>query len=101
VLPEVVAAVGGRIEIYVDGGVRRGVDVVRALALGARAVLLGRPMFWGLAYNGEPGLLDVLDLLREEVEMTMMLCGTATTAAINSTVVIRAPALDDRTREAP
>jgi 4-hydroxymandelate oxidase len=99
VLPEVVDAVAGRIEVYLDGGVRRGADVVRALALGARAVLLGRPMFWGLAHNGEHGLLDVLDLLREEVEMTMMLCGRTTTAAIDRSVVVRGRELDGPRRE--
>ena len=93
VLPEVIAAVDGRIEVYLDGGIRRGADVVRALALGARAVLLGRPMFWGLAYRGEHGLSDVLDLLREEVEMAMMLCGRSTTASIDETVITRAPPL--------
>ena len=98
VLPEVVAAVSGRIEVYLDGGIRRGVDVVRALALGAGAVLIGRPMFWGLAYNGEHGLADVLDLLREEVEMAMMLCGRPTIASIDETVVARAPTLREDTR---
>jgi isopentenyl diphosphate isomerase/L-lactate dehydrogenase-like FMN-dependent dehydrogenase len=92
-LPEVVSAIGGQIEIYLDGGIRRGVDVVRALALGARAVLIGRPMFWGLAYNGEHGLLDVLDLLGEELEMAMMLTGCLTIDAIDETVVARVPVL--------
>jgi 4-hydroxymandelate oxidase len=92
-LPEVVAAVSGRVEVYLDGGIRRGVDVVRAIALGARAVLIGRPMFWGLACGGEHGLSDVLDLLREEVEMTMMLCGCPNVAAIDANVVVQAPKL--------
>lgn len=93
VLPEVAAAVGDRIEVFMDGGIRRGADVVKALGLGARAVLLGRPMFWGLAYDGERGLLDLLDLLREEVEMTMMLCSRPDIASIDATVVTTAPAL--------
>ncbi|CAN8007753.1 unnamed protein product, partial [Ixodes pacificus] len=54
VLPEIVRAVRGRVEVYVDGGVRRGTDVVKALALGAKAVFVGRPAFWGLAYNVSP-----------------------------------------------
>jgi isopentenyl diphosphate isomerase/L-lactate dehydrogenase-like FMN-dependent dehydrogenase len=93
VLPEVAAAVGARIEVYLDGGIRRGADVVRALALGARAVLIGRPMFWGLAVGGEHGLGDVLDLLREELEMTMMLCGCPSLSAIGETTVTCAPTL--------
>jgi 4-hydroxymandelate oxidase len=96
VLPEVVDAVGEKIEVYLDGGIRRGADVVRALALGARAVLLGRPMFWGLACGGEHGLSDVLDLLREEVEMAMILCGRPTIESIDGTVVARAPDLPTR-----
>ena len=76
-----------------DGGIRRGSDVVKALALGAKAVLLGRPMFWGLACDGEQGLLDLLDLLYEEIEMVMMHCGRADIASIDSTVVAPAPSL--------
>ena len=93
VLPEIVAAVRKRCEIYLDGGVRRGADVVKALALGARAVLIGRPIFWGLAHSGESGLLDVLDILREEVEITMMLSGRPTTGSLDPSLVTRAPAL--------
>ncbi len=78
VLPEVVDAVEGRAEVYMDGGIRRGADVVKAIALGARAVFIGRPLFWGLAVNGRDGLLNVLDILREELEMTMALCGRPT-----------------------
>ena len=91
VLPEIVAAVGGRAEIYLDGGIRRGADVVKALALGARATLIGRPLFWGLACGGEGGLLDVLDILREEVEITMMLTGRPTIRALDATLVTRVP----------
>jgi 4-hydroxymandelate oxidase len=93
VLPEVVAAVDGRVEVYLDGGIRRGADVVRALALGAKAVLLGRPLFWGLADGGEAGLLRLLDLLREELEMTMMLCGRPSVADIDASTVTVAPSL--------
>jgi len=58
-----------------DGGIRRGADVLKALALGARAVLLGRPFLWGLAVDGEAGVLRVLDLLRAEIERDLILCG--------------------------
>lgn len=74
-LPEVVDAVAGRIEIYVDGGLRRGSDVVKALALGARAVLAGRAPLWGLACGGEAGATSVLELLRDEIELALALCG--------------------------
>jgi isopentenyl diphosphate isomerase/L-lactate dehydrogenase-like FMN-dependent dehydrogenase len=75
VLPEVVEAIGGRCEVFLDGGVRRGVDVLKALALGARAVLVGRPVLWGLAADGERGVTHVLELLREEVRLGLALLG--------------------------
>lgn len=75
VLPEVVDAVAGRIDVLVDGGVRRGTDVVKALALGARAVLLGRPPMWGLAVGGEAGARHVLELLRDEIALALRLVG--------------------------
>lgn len=74
-LPEVVEAVGDAAEVFMDGGVRRGTDVIKAIALGARAVLLGRPALWGLAVNGEEGLVDVMTLLRDEIDLAMALCG--------------------------
>ncbi len=74
-LPEVVEAVGGRVEVLMDGGVRRGTDVVTALALGARAVLIGRPVLWGLAVDGEAGARRVLELLRAELELALTLLG--------------------------
>ncbi len=74
-LPEVAAAVGDRLEVYVDGGVRRGTDVIKAIALGARAVLLGRPVLWGLAVGGEQGVTRVLEILRDELDLAMALCG--------------------------
>jgi 4-hydroxymandelate oxidase len=83
VLPEVVEAVDGQVEVYLDGGIRRGTDVLKALALGARAVLIGRPLFWGLAVNGEPGLRAVLQMLRDELEMAMAMCGRATIRSID------------------
>lgn len=74
-LPHVVEAVGDEGEVYVDGGVRRGSDVVKALALGARAVLIGRPILWGLAVAGEEGARAVLEILRRELDEAMLLCG--------------------------
>ncbi|MGH8225675.1 MAG: alpha-hydroxy acid oxidase [Gammaproteobacteria bacterium] len=82
VLPHVVAALDGACEVYVDGGIRRGSDVLKALALGARAVLLGRPILWGLAAAGEEGALAVLELLRREFSDAMALVGCTTLADI-------------------
>ena len=76
-LPEVVAAVGGDGEVYVDGGVRSGIDVLRALALGARAVLIGRPVLWGLATGGADGVTAVLQGLRDELQEAAALAGAA------------------------
>jgi 4-hydroxymandelate oxidase len=93
VLTEAVAAAKGKTEILLDGGIRRGADVVKALALGAKAVFIGRPLFWGLALGGEHGVVRVLDILREEIEITMAKCGKPTVASIDSTVVVKAPRL--------
>ena len=87
VLPEVVEAAGDRLEVYLDGGIRRGADVVKALALGARAVFIGRPLFWGLAVNGEDGVRAVLQLLREELVMTMGMCGRPTIESIDRSLI--------------
>ena len=73
-----VEAVDGRIEVLVDGGIRRGTDVVKALALGARAVLVGRAPLWGLAVDGEQGAARVLELLRAEIELALQLAGCRT-----------------------
>jgi 4-hydroxymandelate oxidase len=81
-LPAVAQAVGGRAEVFVDGGVRRGVDVVKAIARGARAVMVGRPVLWGLAVDGERGVARVLDILRDEIDNAMALCGCATLADV-------------------
>jgi len=81
-LPEVVEAVDGRAEVYLDGGVRRGTDVVTALALGARAVLVGRPALYGLAYNGGKGVQQVLELLRDETENALALLGCRSPAEV-------------------
>jgi isopentenyl diphosphate isomerase/L-lactate dehydrogenase-like FMN-dependent dehydrogenase len=91
-LPEVVDAVEGRGAVLVDGGIRRGVDVAVALALGADAVLVGRPALCGLAVGGEEGARRVLALLREELELTLALCGCASPAELTRAHVRRAPA---------
>ncbi len=87
-LPEVVDAVGGRLEVLLDGGVRRGTDVLKALALGARAVLLGRPIIYGLALGGEAGATRVLTILRDELERDMMLCGRTKVADVDASLVM-------------
>jgi isopentenyl diphosphate isomerase/L-lactate dehydrogenase-like FMN-dependent dehydrogenase len=89
-LPEVVEAVGGRVEVLVDGGVRRGTDVVRALALGAKAVLAGRAPLWGLAADGEAGARGVLELLRDEIRLALQLVGCCTPGDVTRTHVERA-----------
>jgi isopentenyl diphosphate isomerase/L-lactate dehydrogenase-like FMN-dependent dehydrogenase len=89
-LPEVVDAVGGRAEVFADGGVRRGSDVVKALALGARAVLAGRAPLWGLAVGGADGVERVLALLRDEIELALALCGCTSPEAVTRAHVARA-----------
>ena len=95
VLAEVVDAVAGRAEVFVDGGFRRGTDVVKALALGARACLVGRPYMYGLAAAGEAGVDRVLAILRSELERAMALLGCATIADVDATLIgpgmIRSP----------
>jgi isopentenyl diphosphate isomerase/L-lactate dehydrogenase-like FMN-dependent dehydrogenase len=89
VLPEIVAAVGDRVEILLDGGVRRGGDVLKALALGAKAVLIGRPYVWGLALGGEDGVSHMLETLRAELKRTMQLMGCASVHDLDPTWVTR------------
>jgi isopentenyl diphosphate isomerase/L-lactate dehydrogenase-like FMN-dependent dehydrogenase len=86
-LPEVVEGVAGRCEVYVDGGIRRGTDILKALALGARAVLVGRPVLWGLAANGAEGVFHVLEILRKELELAMALAGRPTLESIDRTLL--------------
>ena len=74
-LPEIAAAVGSQMEVMLDGGVRRGGDVIKALALGAKAVMIGRPYVWGLAIGGEDGVSHMLELLRAEIKRSMQLLG--------------------------
>lgn len=87
VLPEIADAVGHRVEILVDGGVRRGTDVLKALALGARAVLIGRPILWALAAGGQPAVEHVLAILREELDLAMALAGCPNVAAASRDLV--------------
>ncbi len=96
VLPEIAQALnrwsassGRAVELYVDGGVRRGTDVVKALALGARAVLLGRPILWGLAVDGEDGVSWVFETLRRELSIAMALCGCRNVAEIEADLIWR------------
>ncbi len=92
VLPEAVAAVAGRAPVLVDGGIRRGIDVAIALALGADAVLVGRPALWGLAAGGAAGAGRVLAILRSELELALVLCGCSSPAELLPGHVQRAPA---------
>jgi len=87
VLTEIVDAADDKMEVYIDGGIRRGTDVLKALAYGAKAVLLGRPVLWGLAVDGERGVKNVLDILRNELDITMGLCGCTSIEGINSSVL--------------
>ena len=83
-LPEVAEAIEGRIEVLMDGGVRRGTDVIKALARGARAVLLGRPILWGLSVDGGEGVSGVLEIIRDEIDTAMALCGASSVAEITA-----------------
>jgi 4-hydroxymandelate oxidase len=87
VVPEVVEAVEGKAEVYLDGGIRRGTDVLKALALGARAVLIGRPLFWGLAVDGEAGLQTVMGFLKDELAQSMGMCGRPTIDSIDTSLI--------------
>ena len=88
-LPEVIEAVAGRIPVVVDGGIRRGTDIFKALALGARAVGIGRPYVWGLASFGQAGVETVVDLLRSELRLTMQQSGTRSISEITANRVTR------------
>jgi 4-hydroxymandelate oxidase len=87
VLPEVAAAVGSQVPVLVDGGIRRGTDVLKALARGARAVLVGRPVLWGLASGGAQGVTGVLNMLHRELDIAMALSGCANLAEITPDLV--------------
>ena len=87
VVGDIARALSGKAEVYVDGGIRRGTDILKALALGARGVLIGRPVIWGLAVNGAEGVRDVLDHLRVELTRAMQLCGAANLAQLTLDLV--------------
>ncbi|XP_075888783.1 2-Hydroxyacid oxidase 1 [Nelusetta ayraudi] len=89
VLEEVVQAVDGRCDVYLDGGVRQGTDVLKALALGAKAVFIGRPVLWGLACEGEQGVVEVLELLKKELQLAMALSGCRSIAEVTRSLVRR------------
>jgi 4-hydroxymandelate oxidase len=87
VLPEIADAVGDKAEVYVDGGIRRGTDVLKAIACGARAVFIGRPVLWGLASGGEAGVRYVLEMVRQEFDLAMALSGCPTLSAITRDLI--------------
>tara|TARA_B100001245_G_scaffold233321_1_gene216924 strand:- start:202 stop:1248 length:1047 start_codon:yes stop_codon:yes gene_type:complete len=87
ILPQVYDAVGTQIEVYMDSGIRRGTDVLKALALGAQAVFIGRPVFWGLAVDGENGVYSVLEILRRELDMAMAFCGITRVPEIDGKIL--------------
>lgn len=97
VLANVAAAVGKQCEVLVDGGIRRGTDVVKAIALGAKAVLVGRPLLWGLASNGQAGVEQTLEILRTEFDSALALCGCRSVAEISPDLVY-GPALARETK---
>ena len=87
VLPSIAEAVDGKAEIYMDGGVRRGTDVLKALAFGARAVLIGRPYAWALAADGEAGVARVIELFREELINAMIATGCSKLGDIERSLI--------------
>ncbi len=87
VLAPICDAVGGHVEVLVDGGIRRGTDIIKAIALGARAVLVGRPILWGLAVGGQAGVASVLGVLRRELDLAMALCGCPSMAAVGRDLI--------------
>lgn len=89
VLQKIADAVNGNTEILMDGGIRRGTDILKAVALGAKAVLTGRPVLWGLSYNGEDGVTDVLNILRKEFDLAMALSGCTKLSDITRELIVR------------
>jgi 4-hydroxymandelate oxidase len=90
-LPAMASVVNGQVPLLFDGGIRRGTDVVKALALGARAVLIGRPALWGLAVNGAAGVQHLLELLLAELQNALTLVGAPRAAALDRSFVTPAP----------
>ena len=88
-LPAIIDAVGGRIPVLVDGGIRRGTDVMKALAMGAKACLIGRPQLWGVAVAGEAGVARVLEIFAQEIERAMGLCGVTRTDQIDDSLLLK------------
>ena len=91
VLPSIVGVVGGRVPVLMDGGIRRGSDVVKALCLGASGCLIARPQLWGLAVAGEQGVAHVLEIFRREIDRNMALMGAGSIAELNSNLILRHP----------
>ncbi|XP_066304582.1 2-Hydroxyacid oxidase 1-like [Branchiostoma lanceolatum] len=89
VLPDVVRAVEGRLEVFMDGGVRTGADILKALAMGAKCVFVGRPVLWGLAYKGEVGVRQVLQVLNDELRVAMAHTGCSNVSDITPKLVVR------------
>ncbi|CAN8022991.1 unnamed protein product [Ixodes persulcatus] len=89
ILPEIMRAVYGHIDVYLDGGIRQGTDVVKALALGAKMVFVGRPALWGLAYKGQQGVEEMLQIFRDEIDRAMALMGCPTLADLQPQMVAR------------
>ncbi|XP_070569656.1 2-Hydroxyacid oxidase 2-like [Ptychodera flava] len=87
-LPEVVRAIGNRVEVYVDGGIRNGIDVFKSLALGAKAVFVGRPILYGLAHSGEDGVQQILEILKSELIRTMSFAGCRSLSDIKPSFVV-------------
>ena len=94
-LPEIVEAVGGKIPIHVDGGIRHGTDVFKALALGADFVWIGRPVLWGLAYKGQKGVELALKLFRDEIKLCMALAGTTKVDQISKEYLVKVSETED------
>ncbi|XP_012528234.1 hydroxyacid oxidase 1 [Monomorium pharaonis] len=90
VLPEISKAVGDKIEVYMDGGVTQGIDVLKALALGAKMVFLGRPMLWGLVHSGEKGAREILEIMRKEIDLAFALSGCSSVKDVTHDMVIHA-----------
>jgi len=87
-LPAILDAVGGRVPVLIDGGIRRGADVVKALALGAKACLIGRPQLWGVAVAGEAGVARVIEIYRQEIDRAMGLCGVTSLDQIDKSLLL-------------
>lgn len=87
-LPEIVEAVGSKLVVMMDGGIRNGTDVFKAIALGAKLVLLGRPILYGLAVNGQRGVEDIFNILKSELDIAMAIAGVSRVSEINHDYVV-------------